>query len=68
MEDHIRRSGIGELQDIDEIHRHFPKHTHDEVAEALDLCRQESGSAGDYSRILECMKVRLAPQAGDGVD
>lgn len=62
------RGDLTSTKDIDELHRHFPKHTHDEVAEALEDCRGESGTVGDYGRILECIKSRLTPQAADGVD
>ncbi|MBA4148871.1 MAG: hypothetical protein H0X66_12215 [Verrucomicrobia bacterium] len=53
---------------IEDIHRHFPKHTHDEVLEALEDCQRELSAAENRNRILECMQSRLAPQAGDGVD
>ena len=53
---------------IEDIHRHFPKHTHDEVLEALEDCERELSGEHDSGKLVNCMKSRLAPQAGDGVD
>jgi len=52
----------------DRMHQYFPKHTVDEVMDALRDCKQELGDALDRNRLLECMQTRLLVQAADGVD
>jgi hypothetical protein len=54
--------------EVEQIHRHFPKHTHDEVLEAINECKQELGGSPNRDKILECMQTRLLTQAADGVD
>ena len=53
---------------LEELHRHFPKHTHDEVVEALEDCRKELGNDPGHDAVVRCIQSRLTPQAGDGVD
>ena len=74
METHSTRSHRRDLLvsdqpwEIEFIHRHFPKHTHDEVVEALEDCRRELAGSEDRQKILNCLESRLAPITGDGVD
>lgn len=52
---------------IEELHRHFPKHTHDEVLDALEDCQREPG-CDHPAKLLRCLQARLTPQAADGID
>ncbi|MFN7139764.1 MAG: hypothetical protein ACK4UN_10530 [Limisphaerales bacterium] len=54
--------------EIEDIHRHFPKHTYDEVLEALQDCQEDLSGSTTREKILQCMGTRLSPQAADGVD
>lgn len=65
---HNEKAFTNRAQLAEDIHPYFPKHTHDEVQEAMEDCEREMGDVRDIQRLVNCMKSRLAPQAADGLD
>jgi hypothetical protein len=46
--------------EIENIHKHFKDHSHEEVVKAVEECKREISPSADREKIMKCLENRLA--------
>lgn len=45
--------------EVETIHQHFPKHTHEAVVKAVADCKKNLGGSESREKIMECLQTKL---------